>query len=306
MTDIQYDPTTTARLLGVAADVLLAIGDPGILHHVAIVGGLVPTLMADQGVTPTSGPHIGTGDLDLHLGLALLEGDTAEYYGNVVAALRSLGLQPAHEHGRDRRWRWQGHHRGVFLTVELLSPARTDAAGRPQALPAAGTRAEETVGDADDIRTLGLDFGHLVPVDRTEVQRTVETRDGTLPDFRFPIAGLGSWLALKADAMDKRDKPKDAYDIVWLLECLGPDLAADHVDASTLWDGEHRDDLATQLDRLDRLFETPQHVGPGRYLRFLQNLDYQPLQQGEVTEARLRRDAVEVVAAFARARRRHR
>lgn len=301
-TEIQYDANTTTQLLGVAADVLLAIGDPGILHHVAIVGGLVPTLMAYEGLTPSSGQHIGTGDLDLHLTLELLEGNTSEYYGNVIAALRRLGLDVVQEQGRDRRWRWQGRHRDVFLTVELLSPTRTHPAGSPQALPAAGTRAQSSVGDADDIRTLGLDFGHLVHIDRAKVARTVETRDGTLPDFAFPIAGIASWLALKVDALDKRDKSKDAYDVVWLLECLGPREAAQRTDASALWTSAHRDDLAGQLDRLEVIFAQPDHVGPGRYARFLQELGYPPLRAGDITEARLRRDAVEIVAAFTRAR----
>jgi len=37
---IEHDTETTEHLLGLVADVLTAIGDPGILDHVAIVGGL--------------------------------------------------------------------------------------------------------------------------------------------------------------------------------------------------------------------------------------------------------------------------
>lgn len=40
--------------------------------------------------------------------------------------------------------------------------------------------------------------------------------------YEFPIAGLAPWLCLKADAIMRRDKPKDAYDVVWLLDALGP------------------------------------------------------------------------------------
>lgn len=301
MTELQYDPDTTDHLLGVVADVLQAVGDPGIFEHVAIVGGLVPTLMADQGVTPETGQHYGTGDLDLHLSLELLEGATGEYYGNLCDALQELGLRPDEEEGRDRRWRWTGRYRDSYLVVELLSADRTAQAGHPQTLPAPGTAGEDTVGDSDEIRTLGLAFGHLVHMDRTAVERDVQTRDGRFPNFRFPIAGVASWLALKADAIARRDEAKDAYDVVWLLQCLGPEKAAEMVSTSPLWSSDYRDDVASQLSNLAEYFGDSQNVGPGRYLRFLEEMDYQPLIAGEVTGELLRRDATEAARAFSQA-----
>ncbi|CAN5876938.1 hypothetical protein BH20ACT7_BH20ACT7_16070 [soil metagenome] len=46
---------------------------------------------------------------------------------------------------------------------------------------------------------------------------------------RRPARGAGtSWLCLKADAIMRRDKPKDAYDVVWLINALGPPSGRPH------------------------------------------------------------------------------
>lgn len=44
-------------------------------RHLAIVGGMVPTLLAPEPPPPLP-PHVGTGDLDVHLSLNLLTGAT--------------------------------------------------------------------------------------------------------------------------------------------------------------------------------------------------------------------------------------
>lgn len=37
-------------------------------------------------------PHVGTADMDFHLSLHLLDGETADYYQAIIDGLRSLGL----------------------------------------------------------------------------------------------------------------------------------------------------------------------------------------------------------------------
>ena len=62
------------------------------------------------------------------------------------------------------------------------------------------------------------------------------TSDGML-GYEFPVAGLAPWLCLKADAIMRRRKPKDAYDVVWLLDALGPEEAAARISCSPLLEG---------------------------------------------------------------------
>ncbi len=145
------------------------------------------------------------------------------------------------------KWRWLGIHRGVHLQVEFLCPVRTRG-GRPEA-PAVNTPAEANIGPSGQITALAVGFGRLVPADTVIVERSVETSRGVLR-YEFPVAGLTSWLCLKADAIMRRDKPKDAYDVVWVITALGPEAAAALVAASPLLASEYADDVRTQLRRL--------------------------------------------------------
>jgi hypothetical protein len=212
-------------------------------------------------------PHVGTADLDFHLSLHLLDGETADYYQAIIDGLRSLGLRTDVQGDRPVRWRWVGRHRGARVQVELLCPMR-DRAGRPEK-PAAGTPAEANIGPAGEITALAVGFGHLVPHDTVHVERRVMTSDGML-GYEFPVAGLASWLSLKADAIMRRRKPKDAYDVVWLLDALGPTEAAMRISGSPLLDGEFAADMLGQLNRLvTDQFRNTASAGSAMYASFL-------------------------------------
>lgn len=262
-----YDDPMSSRLLGIAADVLRSCGSAFGGRHLAVVGGAVPGLLVPE-VPPGIAPHVGTADLDLHLSLHLLDGETADYYQAIIDGLRSLGLRPDAQDGREIRWRWVGRYRDSQVQVELLCPVRTRA-GRPEK-PAAATPAEANIGPSGEITALAVGFGHLVPEDTITVQRRVETRRGMLT-YEFPVAGIASWLCLKADAIMRRDKPKDAYDVVWLTDALGPDQAADKIAASPLLAGPSAAEVITQLGRLvDDQFRDIEAAGPVMYADFLE------------------------------------
>ncbi len=260
-----YDDPMSSRLLGIGADVLRSFGSAFGGEHLAIVGGTVPALLVPA---PPSGidAHVGTSDLDLHLSLHLLDGETADYYDAIIDGLRSLGLRPAKERNREVGWRWVGRYRDVELRVELLCPSRTRS-GRPEA-PAVGTAAEENIGPHGEITALAVGFGHVVPPDTVTIERRVETARGALT-FEFPVAGLTSWLCLKSDAIMRRDKPKDAYDVVWVVAALGPDRAAAIIAESPLFHGEFAVEVSGQLRRLitDQFRDTGS-VGPASYAGF--------------------------------------
>lgn len=158
-------------------------------------------------------------------------------------------------------------HRGVHLQVEFLCPVRTRG-GRPEG-PAANTTAEANIGPSGQITALAVGYGHLVPIDTVIVERRVETSRGLLR-YEFPVAGLTSWLCLKADAIMRRDKPKDAYDVVWVITALGPEAAATLVANSSLLASDFADEVRAQLRRLHEQFETDESVGPRSYADFLQ------------------------------------
>ena len=241
-----YDDPMSERLLGIAADVLRSFGSGFGGHHLAIVGGAVPGLLVE--VPPTGiEPHVGTADLDLHLSLHLLDGETADYYDSIIDGLRSLGLEADIEGDRHIKWRWVGRHRNARVQVELLCPVRTRG-GRPEG-PASDTPAIANMGPSGEIAALAVGFGHLVPEDTIAVERRVETASGNLT-YQFPLAGLASWLCLKSDAIMRRDKAKDVYDVVWTLDALGPAAASDRVASSPLVAGDSAGELEAQLTLL--------------------------------------------------------
>jgi hypothetical protein len=102
-----YDDPMCARLLGTAADVLRSFGSAFGGRHLAIVGGAVPSLLVG-GVPRRMRPHVGTADLDFHLSLHLLDGETADYYQAIIDGLQSLGLRTDVQGGREVKWRWVG------------------------------------------------------------------------------------------------------------------------------------------------------------------------------------------------------
>lgn len=233
------------------------------------------------------GRHAGTADLDFHLSLHLLDGETADYYRAIIDGLRDLGLRPDDEDGREIKWRWVGRYQEARVQVEFLCPVRSRA-GRPES-PASDTPAEANIGPSGEITALAVGFGHLVPQDTVIVERRVESSRGTLM-FEFPVAGLASWLCLKADAIMRRDKPKDAYDVVWLVTALGPDEAAQRIADSPLFAGDNADEVRSQLGRLiGDQFRDDASVGPTAYADFL-----------NATGAAERRHAVGALAALGR------
>jgi hypothetical protein len=261
-----YDDPMCARLLGTAADVLRSFGSAFGGRHLAIVGGAVPGLLAGE-LPAGIQPHVGTADLDFHLSLHLLDGETSDYYQAIIDGLRSLGLATDVQNGREIKWRWVGRYRGTRLQVEFLCPTRSRG-GRPER-PAAGTPAESNIGPAGEITALAVGFGYLVPGDTELVERRVLTSRGML-GYPFPVAGPASWLSLKTDAIMPRDKPKDAYDVVWLIDALGPDEASRRIAASPLFAGDLAGDVRAQLNRLiNDQFRDIAAAGPAMCASFL-------------------------------------
>ncbi len=69
----------------------------------------------------------------------------------------------------------------------------------------------------------------------------------------------------------RRDKTKDAYDVVWVLDALGPDVASEKVAASPLFAGPFAKEVRAQLALLvDDQFRDEGSVGPTAYARFLE------------------------------------
>ena len=94
------------------------LGD--LMDEVVVVGGLVPSLLIDQGTLPEgTSAHVGTLDLDVGLKLALLDEGR---YRTLTVRLRDAGFaQDQTEEGRPTRHRWRVTGLGS-VTVDFLIP----------------------------------------------------------------------------------------------------------------------------------------------------------------------------------------
>jgi hypothetical protein len=202
-----YDPVLRSKLQGEAARIIRAFGFAG--AHVIIIGGLVPSLLVPQ-VEVGLEPHVGTTDLDLCLSVALVEGDVGAY-DRLEKCLREAGFEMAREDGKSVSWRWVGGQ-GGHVSVEFFC---STADGRE---PGRLHRPGGVVGGK--LSALVLATGALIDRDFRVVELEVDLPDGggrTKQEFR--VAGPAAYIAAKADALRRRNKNKDAYDVVWLSEC---------------------------------------------------------------------------------------
>jgi hypothetical protein len=250
-----YDAATSQRILAEAASLIRSFGFAG--AHVTLIGGLVPPVLVPI-LDPAAEPHVGSADVDFCLSVAIVEGDVGAYE-RLEECLRREGFVMAREaDGTTHSWRWIGG-RNAKVTVEFFCPVQKD--GRAGRLYRPGG----VVGEK--LSALQLDTGRLVDSDNVERRVTVEI-DGHQEEVALRVTGLSALLASKVDALMHREKNKDAYDIVWVLEAWpgGPEAAAAEVLKSPVYaDPEMR----RAVEDMARLFDGVDSQGARRYAQFL-------------------------------------
>ena len=275
-----YDPAVAGHLVAEAADLMRALGFTA--AHVVLIGGLVPSLLVPV-LDPGIEPHVGTADLDLCLSVALVEGDT-QTYERMETVLKSRGFVMG-----DVTFRW--HRRdGIALTVEFFCPAGDDRPAGEIFRPAAAENPTGKYNFGGRLSALALEAGALLTSDVEEITQHVDLPGGRgAHDAKLRVTGPLAFLVAKVDALGGRDKPKDAYDIVWLIESWpgGPAAAAAAFSARPAY-GDPLVPVA--LRHLGEMFAEPHSVGSRSYARFL--------AANVAEEAQLERRAVGAIAEF--------
>ncbi len=203
------------RSAAAATSVLVEIGQVlgSYRDSFVIIGGSLPRLLFPRG-TP---PHIGTVDVDLGLDHRAL---SDEKYVGLVEALERRGYQ----RGLDDMKRFQLRREvplddggpPVQVIVDLLMPR--DAKPEKHKPPLVPDFAVQP-GDG-----VALALAHSVWVEVA----------GTMPDGRsnrveLRVASVPAFLVMKGYALAGRDKPKDAYDIYYVIRSFegGPEALAE-------------------------------------------------------------------------------
>jgi hypothetical protein len=223
-----------------------------VVHHYGsrpefvLLGGLVPELLCSE--SPQH--HAGTTDVDVQVDLEIAAGSVNTR--RLEQALRNAEFVPDDQ----SVWRWTttGPTPRTVVKFELLADLDTEPA--------------ETTVSFDECDALGA-----VNLRGTGfASRDVEVRElrsrvgGVVQMVEINVAGLGGFLLAKCAAARSRRKPKDWYDIVFVLlnnDAGGVEQAADAVRDRF---GPELPSVRTNLDDLLANFADPTAQGPRAYV----------------------------------------
>lgn len=253
-----------------------------VVHHYGsrpefvLLGGLVPELLcADSAFR-----HAGTTDVDVQVDLEIACG--AVNTRRLEHALRNAEFQPDAE----RVWRWiaDGTTTRTVIKFELLA----DMDDQPAPATFQFTECEQL--GAANLRGTGFAARDIAVTELRarigEVDRVVEVN----------VTGLAGFLLAKTAAAYSRRKPKDWYDIAFVL--LHNDQGGVN-EAGALVTGVFGDELVgtirTALDDLHANFADPLAQGPQAYA------EQMLIDHPDLDEATILADAVTAIAQFYRA-----
>lgn len=237
-----------------AACLTVAVTLGAYMDDLCIVGGLVPALLID-----TSRPdddaerHPGTNDLDVALAVAVLND---ERYAEISARLRAEGFEPAINAGQNRVLQtWKLDDLNVTIDF-LISPSPPD--DRPGTI-------KKLEGDFGALITRGLE---LAFDERVEIELDGHTLHGERASRRIPVCGPAAFVVLKALAFGDRGEPKDAYDLVYVIQHTAG-RGATVAGRLAVHAQRDADTVNAALDALAKSFRGPDDVGPSRAASFI-------------------------------------
>lgn len=247
-----------------------------VVHHYGarpefvLLGGLVPDLLcAGSGFT-----HSRTTDVDVQVNLEIAAG--AVNAARLEQAPRNAEFEP----DADRVWRWRADDGPAVVKFELLADLDTERAGTTivfdgcDALGAANLRGTGFAVRDIEIRQLRTRVGGI--------EQTAEIN----------VTGLAGFLLAKCAAAHSRRKPKDWYDIAYVLLHNAAGGVGQAVQAVLDRFSEDLRSIVTALDDLADNFADPDSQGAQAYA------DEMSRNHAELGRPRLNADAVTAVHRF--------
>jgi hypothetical protein len=213
----------------------------------ALIGGLAPGLLVPIPDEPLQ-PHIGTRDVDIALRVAAT-GDEPGMYRTLKNNFAASGLVQT----RDRTFEWTREVEGIRVVVELFVPVEDPAQG--------GTIQRKPIEQSGSgLTALGLYGLNYIERDTEQIEDEGPLLDGKgVKKVTLRVCGPAALIGLKAWALQDRNKPKDGYDVVWILKAYGSDTVA----AKFRKAGLQNTDFGQQaLEFLGHSFRTHEHAGP--------------------------------------------
>lgn len=198
MTGDEEPPRSAAARVAAELALVRVVHHYGARPEFVLLGGLVPALLCSG--SPRR--HAGTTDVDVQVNLEIAGG--AVNAARLEQALRNAEFEPDDE----RVWRWNMRDPfGLRATVkfELLADLDTEPEGATVTFSGC-----ESLGAAN-LRGTGY------AVRDTHVHRLTANDHSTRREAEINITGLAGFLLAKVAAAYGRRKPKDWYDIAFVL-----------------------------------------------------------------------------------------
>lgn len=245
-----YAPGCSKLVRQTCVEVATRLGD--FRDEMCVIGGLVPSLIVDQSTLAKDvEQHIGTIDLDLGFSVVVLDD---HLYEEIAKRLSAAGFAPdTNLEGNRTAQRWRS---ADGVTVDFLIPPtqQDDRGGRLRNLEADFAAIITPALDLafQDFETVVL--REELPGGRGQAERSIK------------VCGPSAFTVLKTLAFDKRGKPKDAYDLFYVLwnHQAGAARIAENIRSF----GE-RDEVSEALSILDRDFKSSELIGPASVAEFL-------------------------------------
>ena len=245
-----YNPEMTLRIRKATLTVATILGD--YMEDLVVVGGLVPSLLIPPTKLPAGAEnHAGTLDLDLGLGLAILND---QRYKGIAQRLRETGFYPdTKEGGNEVRQRWT-HGQDSSVKIEFLIPPANH-----EVLPG---NLQSLESDLAAFITDGLEVAFQ---NRVNVQLNDTTLLGESVSREILVCNPGAFVVLKALAFRNRGNFKDAYDLYYLTRNYGKGVE----DVASYLDPLVRTRPGQKaIDILKEDFLDERAIGPMRVARF--------------------------------------
>lgn len=256
---LAYSPQALAACEKALRTILTKIGPWG--TRLVLIGGMAPRYLV--GDLPADMPeHVGTTDLDIVVGIAL-ETEEEEAYRSLQQNLREAQFAPSlnPDTGQEETFRWAREVDGVSVVLEFFCPAADGQPGRLLRNPGghAGSK----------ISAIRMRGAELAAHDFINVPLSGELLDngGRQEGIQVRICNLLPLIVLKSFALAERDKMKDSYDLVWILNAFrqGP---ASVVEASSGSPVLSHPDIPAAIQIIRTHFQSTEHRGPSQYANF--------------------------------------
>lgn len=194
--------------------------------------------------------HAGTVDIDVQVDLEIAGGATNT--ANLERALANAEFQPDQE----RVWRWAMIQEGVRAEVKFELLADLD------------DHPSQAIISFDDCQNLGaVNLRGTGFASRDIESRTITAKDGGVwREVEINVTGIAGFLLAKTAAAYGRHKPKDWYDIAFVLlhnDAGGPDVAIDRT--IELFGDDLRGEVLSGIRDVAAYFDGPGAAGAQAY-----------------------------------------